>query len=84
MHLVIINTLFGTVEKALVFDTYTSSQELENFITNYKIFDNFVVLAACKDDCAKNLSQKCKMWFSNMGSREIWNLGYHDSFSFVG
>jgi hypothetical protein len=36
------------------------------------------------DDCASNLSSQAKQWFANMGSQEIWNLGYRQGFTFIG
>lgn len=84
MCIAIVNTLYGTLDKAMVFDTYKSSEEFENFINEYEIADNYLVLAACDDECTKHLSHKCKMFFSNMGSREIWNLGYRQAFAFIG
>ena len=43
-----------------------------------------IVVAACKDDCVTNLSTAGKKWFFDMGSKEIWNLGYRQGFSFIG
>ena len=65
-----------------VFDTYQSSTELEAFID--KIPPDMIIVAACKDECAQNLSQIGKLWFSNMGSKEIWNVKYRDGYAFVG
>ena len=78
-----INPFNGRVEHAQVFDTYKTSQDLENFISNE--IDNInIVAAACKDDCVSNLSDRCKMWFAEMGSEEIWNLEFRHGFAFIG
>ena len=44
----------------------------------------FIVIAACMDDCVTQLSNKSKCWFADMGSQEIWNLGYRQGFAFIG
>ena len=41
-------------------------------------------MAACKDDCSHNLSITAKLWFANMGSTEIWHVGYREGFAFIG
>ena len=43
-----------------------------------------IILAACKDDCVTNLSQKAKLWFQSLGSKEINKLKYRQGFSFIG
>lgn len=83
MHVVVINPATGAVETNRVFDTYQSSEALEQFISK-AIPEGHIVAAACRDECATNLSMRSKFWFSDMGSKEIWNLGYRDGFSFVG
>ena len=52
MHIVIINTLYGTVESTNVFDTNKSSEKFDSFINKQDIPDNFIIVAACKDECA--------------------------------
>lgn len=75
LHMVVVNPSNGGVEWARVFDTYESADSFENHIT-YEIPEGYIVVAACKDDCAANLSKYSRQWFANMGSREIWNLEY--------
>ena len=83
LHIVIINPENGHISFAGVFDTYTSSEHLEKFIA-HDVPRNHIIVAACKDECVKNLSQTCKMWLSDMGSKEIWNLEYRCSYAFIG
>ena len=83
LHLAVINPKTGKVETAKVFDTYKSSAELDKFITE-EIPEGHIVAAACQDECHTNLSQSAKLWFEDMGSKEIWNLDYRKGFSFVG
>ena len=42
------------------------------------------MVAACKDDCVTNLSENAKKWFADLGSQEIYNLEYRQSFVFIG
>lgn len=81
--MVVINPANGKVSSAKIFDTYESSDRFDDFITNY-VPANYIVVAACKDDCVTNLSQKGKQWFAQMGSNEIWKLGYRQAFAFIG
>ena len=66
----VINSLNFSIHFAKVFDTYKSSKKLEAFIDNIhlNIPNGFIILAACKDDCVTNLSQKCKDFFISLGS----------------
>ena len=59
LHIVVINTPYGTVEFAKVFDTYKSSAELDDFI-DQGVPEHYIVVVACKDDCVTNLSNKAK------------------------
>lgn len=60
---------------AQVFDTYKSSECLENFLF-HMIPNGFIICAACKDDISTSLSDKCKDWFKNIGSKDIENVLY--------
>ena len=71
------------VEAAKVFDTYKTSDAFDEFISK-ALPEGRIIAAACKDECVSKLSQKGKQWFANMGSKEIWNLGYREAFSFTG
>lgn len=75
LHIVVLDPETSIVDLAMVFDTYKSPDQFDDFIS-----DDFkggsIVIAACQDDCATNLSEKAKSWFANMGSSEIWNLQY--------
>lgn len=68
----------------MVFDTYKSSKEFERLIEKFDFPKGFVVAAACKDDCMTQLSDKCKQWFGDMGSKDVWELEYQCAFAFVG
>ena len=73
----------GQVISACVFDTYTKSSRFDSFVDK-PIPEGCVVVAACKDECNTNISQKGKHWFSKMGSKEIWELGYREGYVFIG
>ena len=60
---------------AMVFDTYSTSTALDNFI-DQGVSDGHIVVASAKDDCITAMSNKAKMWLANLGSKEIMNLGY--------
>lgn len=66
-----------------MFDTYKSSAQLDAFIAS-GIEEDFIVIAACKDDCVTNLSEAGKQWFAGLGSTEIAKLKYRHSFAFIG
>ena len=53
--MIIINAENGEIEYTQVFDTYLSSSEFDEFITS-EIPANKIIVTACKDDCATNLS----------------------------
>ena len=68
MHIVIVNIKTGNVEAAKVFDTNKSSIELETFINTLEKYysdkpEGYILAAACKDECSRNLSNKVKNWF---------------------
>lgn len=83
LHLVVINPKNGKVETARAFDTYESSEEFDKFLNTY-IPDQYIIVAACKDECTTNLSNEVKYWFSEMGSKMIWSLSYREGFVFIG
>ena len=43
-----------------------------------------IIIAACKDECASNLSFKVKKWFQSLGSKHIHNVKYRYAFCFIG
>ena len=55
LHIAVVNPENGEVETAQVFDTYKTSHQLDHFIHD-GIPKGYIIIAACKDDCAKNLS----------------------------
>ena len=83
LHIVIINKRTGNVELARVFDTYKKGDSFDEFI-NREIPEGLIVVAACKDDMATNLSHEGRKWFGDMGSKEIWTLSYRRGFAFIG
>lgn len=48
------------------------------------ITNGHIVIAACKDEFITKLSKLAKSWFENMGSEQIWNVKYRQSFAFIG
>ena len=42
------------------------------------------MVAACKDECTKNLSITAKRWLRQMGANEISNLRYRQAYTFIG
>ena len=83
LHIIIINNTNGTIELAKCIDTYTSSDEFHRIIT-HNIPLGFIVIVACMDECVSGLSYEFKHWFANMGSLEIWELGFRRGFAFIG
>lgn len=83
LHIVVLNPQNGKAIYSKIFDTYKSSARLESFIDHY-VFKDMIIVAACKDECATNLSSKVKIWFQQMGSEEIMNLKYRQGFAFIG
>ena len=56
LHIVLIDRITGEIVAAKVFDTYKSSERLENFIESGTIWENLrkedcIICIACKDDC---------------------------------
>ena len=68
----------------MVFDTHESSEEMEKFIEKDDIPHGQIIVAACKDDCVSEFSEKCKKWFVDLGSIEIESLEKCQSFAFIG
>lgn len=67
LHVVVINPSSGKISQSQVFDTYESSASFDDFII-YDVFAGDIIVAACRDDCFRNLSENAKQWFSDMGS----------------
>ena len=84
LHIVVIDGIQAKIEYAQVFDTYKSSEKLDQFIDGFEKSQYQIVIAACKDDCVKKLSRKAKLWLAGMGSREIAHLKYRCGFAFCG
>lgn len=84
MHIVIIDNYTGKVHLTRVFDTYKSSDKFDDFTSKTVIPNHFIVAAACKDECSEQLSFGGRKWFESMGSTEIWNVDYRQSFAFIG
>ena len=60
LHIVVLNASSGEVILAKVFDTYESSQLFEEFIDSKSIDHGNIVVGACQDECANQLSAKAK------------------------
>ena len=82
--MIIFNPFQARVELARVFDTYKDPEHFEKFIDTFDIPEGYMVLAACMDECVKNLSEAGKQWFVKLGSKEILNLKYRGAFAFIG
>ena len=82
LHIVILDGNTGEPSFYSAFDTYKSSEKLEYFINEVK--DGDIVIAACKDDCQNNLSEKCILWFESMGSKKIRKVKYRYGYVFSG
>ena len=82
----IINPFNGAIEMAKVFDTNQSCDELDRCITKIhnEIPKGYIIIAACRDDCEKKLSKNARLWFTSMGSKDIWKIGYRYGFAFIG
>ena len=59
LHIAVINPCNGEVESAECFDTYKSSVKLDAFIAK-ALPEGHIVVAACKDECFTQLSEKAK------------------------
>ena len=68
LHIVVIDPFTGRIAQAQTFDTYKSSETLENFIKSQNFESDFIIIAGCQDDCTKGLSDKVRSWFREMGS----------------
>ena len=75
LHIVILNPENGEIHSAKVFDTYKCSNEFDTFSVT-RIPEEYIVIAACKDECATNLSEAGRQWFEDMGSKVIASLEY--------
>ena len=86
LYLALINPWTGKVKSANIFDTYTSSDRLDFFIQTMSRYipEGYILAAACKDDCATQLSPTAKDWFGHLGSKEIVDLKYRQGFAFIG
>ena len=61
MHIVVVNPDSGEVEQAKIFDTFKTSEKFDAFIKNSdNVPYGHIIVAACKDECTKNLSTYAK------------------------
>ena len=83
LHIVVIDPSTGDVETAKVFDTFESMNTLAKFIKE-PIPEGHIVMVACKDDCATQLSDAGKTWFEKvLGSKLIQKVGYRQGFALI-
>lgn len=82
LHVVTIDPKTGELWTGNCFDTYLTSSHMEKAIE--KIPKGYIVVAACKDECSRNLSMSAKLFFAYMGSEEIWNIKYRQAYAFIG
>ena len=83
LHVALVDPNNGKVEVTKCFDTHKSSEEFEDFISK-PIPVGHIVVATCRDEVSKNLSDKGRNWFKSLGSKEISNLQFRTGFSFIG
>ena len=83
LHMVIVDAATGVIQDAQIFDTYKSSDSLSAWQSKEWTAGDIVV-AACKDDCATNLTEECKEWFENLGSDEISDIGFRQAWVLIG
>ena len=57
--MVVLNQDDGKVESTKCFDTFKSSEEIDAFVKQ-GVPEGRIILAACQDECTKNLSQTAK------------------------
>lgn len=60
LHVVVINRETGKPTAQKIFDTYTSADQFDDFVDASNIPDGHIVIAACKDECTKMMSEKGK------------------------
>ncbi|RPI02961.1 MAG: hypothetical protein EHM72_02795 [Calditrichaeota bacterium] len=85
INLVAVNHEEGRVLHRRTFDTYAAAAESDSlaaFLT--RLADNTIILAGVMDDGAANLTATGRAAFESLGSREISNLQYRDSWAFIG
>ena len=59
LHIVVFNVFMGIVDLAIVFDTYKTSDQLDDFIMS-DIPDGSIIIAACMDECFTHMSDEAK------------------------
>lgn len=85
LHIAILNPHNGHVEFAKAFDTYKNGDSFDKFIDfALELPVGYIIVAACKDDCVTALSVRAKCWFAFLGSSEMWQLKYRESWAFIG
>ena len=60
LHVVVINPFRYKIVSAIIFDTYKSSARFHSFLLSPHNKAGYIIIAACKDDCSKELSEKAK------------------------
>ena len=83
IHIVVLNSYRGSIVLAEIYDTYKSSEDIDDFVTCHIPLD-YIIIAACKDDCVSSMSQLAKDFFVNLGSAHIQNLKYRQAWAFIG
>ena len=56
---------------------------LELYISRGVPPEGFIIIAACKDDISKELSEECQEWFKALGSKEIDKVEERCAFAFI-
>lgn len=79
----VINPLNYKVEWTEVFDTYTSSNRFDEFIS-LGFPNGYIIVVACQDECSYRLSDTGRQFFKSMGSTAIKEVDYRCGFVFIG
>lgn len=74
----------GSYIESKHFDTYLSEENSNNLATYLNSIDEWdIVILAVRDEASTNLNANVKTAITNLGSTEINNLGYRDSWGMI-
>ena len=75
----------GVVSDIQAFDTDESEQQSENFVAWAKqVPTNVFFVITVKETCGKHFSSDAREMLTLFGSRQVYNVGNHDSFCMMG
>jgi hypothetical protein len=85
INVLAINPYDGSVIGAINFDLHYSENESHHFATFIRGLDTgSIVVLACKDDCTENINDAAIAAIEALGSTQIRNVSYRDSFCLIG